>query len=80
MCELPVEDTFVHGGQLRKDGRAIRDMYLARVKKPSESKEPWDYLVIARTVKGENAFRPLCESECPLVKKCLWRISASSSC
>ncbi len=35
MRELPIEDTFVHGGKLREDGRVIRDMYLARVKKPS---------------------------------------------
>jgi len=69
MRELPIEDTFVHGGKLREDGRVIRDMYLARVKKPSESKEPWDYLEIVRTVKGEDAFRPLSESKCPLVKK-----------
>ncbi|HVV41409.1 MAG TPA: ABC transporter substrate-binding protein [Nitrobacter sp.] len=69
MRELPIEDTFVHGGKLRKDGRVIRDMYLARVKKPSESKEPWDYLDIVRTVKGEDAFRPVSESKCPLLKK-----------
>jgi branched-chain amino acid transport system substrate-binding protein len=52
MRELPIEDTFVHGGKLREDGGVIRDMYLARVKKPSESKEPWDYLEIVRTVKA----------------------------
>jgi branched-chain amino acid transport system substrate-binding protein len=69
MRELPIEDTFVHGGKLREDGRVIRDMYLARVKKPSESKEPWDYLDIVKTVKGEDAFRPVSESKCPLLKK-----------
>ncbi len=69
MRELPIEDTFVHGGRLREDGRVIRDMYLARVKKPSESKEPWDYLDIVKTVKGEDAFRPVSESKCPLLKK-----------
>lgn len=69
MRELPIEDTFVHGGKLREDGRVIRDMYLARVKKPSESKEPWDYLDIVRTVKGDDAFRPVSESKCPLLKK-----------
>ncbi|SEH46428.1 ABC transporter substrate-binding protein [Tardiphaga sp. OK245] len=69
MRELPIEDTFVHGGKLREDGRVIRDMYLARVKKPSESKEPWDYLDIVKTVKGDDAFRPLSESKCPLLKK-----------
>ncbi|UFS76804.1 ABC transporter substrate-binding protein [Tardiphaga sp. 37S4] len=69
MRELPIEDTFVHGGKLREDGRVIRDMYLARVKKPSESKEPWDYLDIVKTVKGDDAFRPVTESKCPLLKK-----------
>ncbi len=69
MREMPIEDVFVHGGRLREDGRVIRDMYLARVKKPSESKEPWDYLEIVKTVKGEDAFRPVSESKCPLLKK-----------
>jgi len=69
MRELPIEDAFVHGGKLREDGRVIRDMYLARVKKPSESKEPWDYLDIVKTVKGEDAYRPVSESKCQLLKK-----------
>jgi branched-chain amino acid transport system substrate-binding protein len=69
MREIPIEDTFVHGGKLREDGRVIRDMYLAKVKKPSESKEPWDYLDIVKTVKGEDAYRPVSESKCPLLKK-----------
>lgn len=69
MRELPIEDTFVHGGKLREDGRVVRDMYLARVKKPSESKESWDYLDIVKTVKGEDAYRPVSESKCPLLKK-----------
>ncbi|OKO78328.1 ABC transporter substrate-binding protein [Bradyrhizobium sp. NAS96.2] len=69
MRELPIEDTFVHGGKLREDGRVVRDMYLARVKKPSESKEPWDYLDIVKTVKGEDAYRPVSESKCQLLKK-----------
>ncbi len=69
MRELPIEDTFVHGGKLREDGRVIRDMYLAKVKSPEQSKEPWDYLEIVKTVKGEDAFRPVSESKCPLLKK-----------
>lgn len=69
MRDLPIGDAFVHGGKLREDGRVIRDMYLARVKKPSESKEPWDYLEIVKTVKGENAYRPVSESKCALLKK-----------
>src|SRR5262245_60960469 len=69
MRELPIEDAFVHQGKLREDGRVIRDMYLARVKRPEQSKEPWDYLEIVRTVKGEDAFRPASESKCPLLKR-----------
>jgi branched-chain amino acid transport system substrate-binding protein len=69
MREMPIEDVFVHGGRLREDGRVIRDMYLARVKKPSESREPWDYLEIVKTVKGDDAYRPVSESKCPLLKK-----------
>jgi branched-chain amino acid transport system substrate-binding protein len=69
MRELPIEDVFVHGGRLREDGRVIRDMYLARVKKPQDSKEPWDYLEIVKTVKGDDAYRPVAESKCPLLKK-----------
>src|SRR5581483_12198333 len=51
MRELPIEDTFVHGGKLREDGRVVRDMYLAKVKSPEASREPWDYLDIVKTVK-----------------------------
>jgi branched-chain amino acid transport system substrate-binding protein len=69
MRELPIEDSFVHGAKLREDGRVIRDMYLAKVKSPERSKEPWDYLEIVKTVKGEDAFRPVSESKCPLLKK-----------
>ena len=67
MRELPIEDVFVHGGKLREDGRVIRDMYLAKVKTPAQSKEPWDYLEIVKTVKGEDAFRSVAESKCPLL-------------
>jgi branched-chain amino acid transport system substrate-binding protein len=65
----PVSDFFTKNGHIREDGRMIKDMDLAEVKKPSESKGRWDYLKIVRTVPGEEAFRPLAESECPLVKK-----------
>ncbi|MBP2302961.1 ABC transporter substrate-binding protein [Azospirillum picis] len=69
MRDTPINDVFVRNGRLREDGRVIRDMYLARVKKPQESKEPWDYLEIVKTVKGEDAFRPVSESQCPLLKR-----------
>jgi branched-chain amino acid transport system substrate-binding protein len=69
MRELSIDDVFVHGGRLREDGRVIRDMYLAKVKSPEQSKEPWDYLEIVQTVRGEEAFRPVSESKCSLLKK-----------
>lgn len=65
MREMPVEDMFAHGGVLRTDGRMVHDMYLAEVKAPGDSKEPWDYLKIVRTIPGEEAFGPLSESTCP---------------
>lgn len=68
MRELPIHDAFLKGGILRPDGRVIRDMYLARVKKPEESEESWDILDIVRTVNGEDAYRPISESACPLLR------------
>lgn len=46
----------------------VHDMYLVQVKKPEESKAPWDYYKIIATIPGEQAFRPLSEGKCPLVK------------
>ncbi len=69
MRDLPINDVFAKDAHLREDGQVIRDMYLMRVKKPAESKQPWDYLEMVRTVKGEDAFRPTSESACPLLKK-----------
>jgi branched-chain amino acid transport system substrate-binding protein len=69
MQQLPITDIFETNARLRADGQVLRDMYLARVKTPRESKGPWDYLEILRTVKGEDAFRPASESACPLLNK-----------
>ena len=69
MKETPVDDFFARGGKIREDGRMVHDMYLVQVKAPEESKYPWDYYKVVRTVSGDRAFRPLSESECPLVKK-----------
>jgi branched-chain amino acid transport system substrate-binding protein len=69
MKELPVNDFFAKNGKIREDGRMVHDLYVLEVKKPSESKQPWDYLKLIRTVPGDQAFRPLSESECPAVKK-----------
>src|SRR5690242_7437667 len=69
MRETPINDFFTKNGKLRIDGRVIRDFYLFEVKKPSESKGPWDYYKLIRTVPGDEAFRPLDKGDCPLVKK-----------
>lgn len=68
MKELPVRDFFAKNGYVRTDGRMVHDMYLAEVKNPEEASGPWDYYTIRRTIPGEQAFRPLSESQCPLVK------------
>jgi len=69
MKATPVDDFFARGGKIRADGRMVHDMYLAQVKKPEESHYAWDYYTILRTIPGDQAFRPLSESECPLVVK-----------
>ena len=68
MKEMPINDMFAKGGKIREDGRMVHDMYLVQVKKPSESKAPWDYYKIISTIPGDQAFRPLSEGKCPLVK------------
>lgn len=69
MRELPVNDFLAKNGKVRIDGRMIHDMYLVQVKKPSESKQPWDYYNVLATIPAEQTALPLSESECPLVKK-----------
>ncbi len=69
MRELPVNDFFAKGGKIREDGRMVHDMYVYEVKKPSESKGPWDFYKLRSVIPGDQAFRPLSESSCPLVKK-----------
>ena len=69
MKQTPINDMFATGGKIRDDGRMVHDMFLVQVKTPGEVKQPWDYYKVLRTVKGDDAFRPLSESDCPLVKK-----------
>jgi branched-chain amino acid transport system substrate-binding protein len=69
MKELPTDDPLFGKGIVRADGRKIHPAYLFEVKKPSESKAPWDYYKLVSTIPADEAFRPLSESECPLVKK-----------
>lgn len=68
MRELPIRDPIVRNARLREDGRMVHDVYLLRVKAPSEVKEPWDYLEILNSVPGDRAFRPMAEGGCPLVQ------------
>ncbi|MGJ4971317.1 ABC transporter substrate-binding protein [Bradyrhizobium sp. SZCCHNS3052] len=65
--ELPVDDAFAQGKVLA-NGRMVHDMYLFEVKKPSESKKPWDYYKQLATVPGDKAFFTAKESGCPLTK------------
>jgi branched-chain amino acid transport system substrate-binding protein len=69
MRELPVNDAFAENAHLREDGQMVHDLFLVRVKKPSESTEKGDYTSVVETLKGEDVYQPLSESDCPLVKK-----------
>jgi branched-chain amino acid transport system substrate-binding protein len=69
MKELPTDDPLFGKGTIRADGRKIHPAYLFEVKKPAESKGPYDYYKTRATIPANEAFRPLSESECPLVKK-----------
>lgn len=69
MKKIPVNDFMTKNGTIRDDGRMMRDMYLLQAKKPSESKGEWDLMNVVATIPAEDAFRPLAESECPLIKK-----------
>jgi branched-chain amino acid transport system substrate-binding protein len=69
MKDNPINDFFAKDGRIREDGRMVHDMYLAVAKTPAESKADWDLMKIVRTIPGEQAFKPLAESTCKLVKK-----------
>ncbi|HOY35613.1 MAG: ABC transporter substrate-binding protein [Betaproteobacteria bacterium] len=69
MKKTPINDFFAKNGKIRDDGRMVHDMYLAQVKTPAESTKPWDYYKIKATIPAAEAFQPLSESRCPLVKK-----------
>ena len=68
MKEMPTDDPLFGKGSIRIDGRKIHPAYLVEVKKPSESKGPWDYYKVRATIPADQAFRPLKDGECPLVK------------
>jgi branched-chain amino acid transport system substrate-binding protein len=69
MRSTPINDFFAKNGRIREDGRMVHEMYLYQVKKPAESKGPWDYYKLVATIPAEAAFQPLSDSKCPLVKK-----------
>jgi branched-chain amino acid transport system substrate-binding protein len=68
MKKMPTDDPLFGKGSVRADGRKIHPAYLVEVKKPSESKGPYDYYKIRATIPADQAFRPLAEGGCPLVK------------
>jgi branched-chain amino acid transport system substrate-binding protein len=67
MKELPTDDPLFGKGTIRADGRKVHPAYLFEVKKPAESKGPWDYYKLRATIPAEQAFRPLDQGDCPLV-------------
>ncbi|MCP1852718.1 branched-chain amino acid transport system substrate-binding protein [Bradyrhizobium sp. USDA 4541] len=69
MKEMPTDDPLFGKGSIRVDGRKIHPAYLFEVKKPSDSKYPWDYYKLVATIPADEAFLPLEKSVCPLVKK-----------
>lgn len=69
MKQIKINDGLLTDVELRADGRVMRDVYLFQVKNPSESKSPWDYYRVLGKLAGKEAFRPIGDSDCPLVKK-----------
>jgi len=69
MKEMPSRDPLFGEGKVREDGRHIHNMYLFQVKAPEDSKGPWDYYKLIQTIPAAEAFRPLAEGNCPMVKK-----------
>jgi len=69
MKAMPTDDPLFGKGMIRADGRKIHEALLVEVKKPSESKGPWDYFKIRAVIPANEAFRPIDAGGCPLVKK-----------
>jgi branched-chain amino acid transport system substrate-binding protein len=68
MKSMPTDDKLFGKGSIREDGRKVHDMYLFEVKKPVESKRPWDYYKLRATIPAAEAFRPIQLGECALMK------------
>jgi branched-chain amino acid transport system substrate-binding protein len=69
MKATPINDFFARDGRIREDGRMVHDMYLYEVKPPRESQGPWDFYKPVATIPAAEAFAPLSESRCSLIKK-----------
>ena len=68
MKATPVNDFMTKNGKIREDGTLVRDMHLFEIKKPAESKAPWDYYKQIAVIPGEEAFKLPGPNQCPLVK------------
>ncbi|MEN0077051.1 MAG: ABC transporter substrate-binding protein, partial [Paracraurococcus sp.] len=66
MKAMPTDDDAFGPGSIRADGRKLHPAYLVEVKSPAESRGPWDYYKVLRTVPADQAFRPMAEGGCPL--------------
>jgi len=66
--KTPINDMFTKNGVIRPDGRMVHDMYLMEVKKPAESKYPWDYYKLVATIPGDQAYMTKAETKCSLWK------------
>ena len=69
MKSMPTDDPLFGKGEIQPNGRTIHPGYLFEVKKPEESKYPWDYYKLIATIPANEAFTPLAQSTCPLLKK-----------
>ena len=67
--KMKINDMFAKDGYIRADGVMVHDMYVMQVKTPAESKYPWDYYKLIKKMGGEEAFGPLSDTTCPLLKK-----------
>ena len=69
MRATPIDDFFVNNGHIREDGIMVHDMHLFQTKAPADSHYPWDYYKLVATIPGDQSFRPLAQSKCPLLKR-----------
>jgi branched-chain amino acid transport system substrate-binding protein len=68
MKKTKINDHYVRGGFIREDGMLMHDVFLFRVKKPADSKGPWDLFNLVQTIPADKAYAPLTQSRCPLLK------------